>query len=94
MPRLGCSLPCLDQVCALCGRDGLPAGACVELSEYGRDVVVDGAPREEESLGDLSVPETVRDQHSVLGLCGWSAHGALASRTSGPSRNAADTVLA
>ena len=51
-------------------RGRVVAGVHVELLEYGGDVVVDRAGRQDESLGDVRVGQPVREQAQDLHLTG------------------------
>ena len=53
---------------APCLRGRVVAGVHVELLEYGGDVVVDRAGRQDESLGDVRVGQPVREEAQDLHL--------------------------
>ena len=65
---------------------GLAAGAYVELSQDGRDVMADGLLGDEEAFADLGVAKPLGDQLKHLDLSGREPGRVLAGRRPRPSR--------
>ena len=78
--------PSVSEAEAPCLSGRVVAGVHVELLEYGGDVVVDRAGRQDESLGDVRVGQPVREEAQDLHLSSGETGRVLDHFSARPAR--------